>query len=229
MSSLKFALVLAIPLAIVPSSQAATPADRTSSSGGALASLLSSLLSGSTEDESAILQKSLKATDEEWSIIYPKLEQITALRAAVYADGPGETVTRRLSNGPMGGTSMDAPTMAGRGGGRWNSRSSPFDPSIAPGARTSAGVGAALTRGLSRNWANSVKTGQGNSVQALLTELQALLDDRESTDKQLFDKLTAIRAARAKAARDLDAAQKDLIPLLTTDQHALLMILGYMD
>jgi hypothetical protein len=129
----------------------------------------------------------------------------------------------------MGGTSMDAPTMAGRG--RWGSR--PFDPAKAPGsaARTGAslGLGGALTRGLARNWANAVKTGQGNSVQILLADLQALLADKSTTDKQLFDKLTAIRSARAKAARDLDAAQKDLKLLLTTDQLAVLVSLGYMD
>jgi hypothetical protein len=229
--ALKLALVLGLPLCVAPSQSvtvAGTPSNG-ADSGGPVGAILSALLSPSSEDEIATLQRSLKATDEEWSIIWPKLVQVMALRAAVYADGPAaESLSRRLTNGPMGGTSMDAPTMAGRS--RWSGRTGPFDPASAPGARaTSAGLGAALTRGLSRNWANTVKTGQGNSVQMLLTELQALLDDRNTTDRQLFDKLVAIRAARAKAARDLDAAQKELTPLLTTDQLAVLVSLGYMD
>jgi hypothetical protein len=210
--------------------RAAVAADRMSSS-SPLGSILSSLFTGSSADESADLQKALRATDEEWSIIYPELEQIVALRAAVEADGStaaGTGLTRRFGNGPMGGSSMDVPTMAGRGGGRYGGRVSPFDPSLAPGGRVS-GQGAALTRGLARNWANSVKTGQGNSVLILLNELQSLLDDENSTDNQLFDKLNVIRAARAKATCDLDAAQSDLKQLLTIDQLAVLVSLGYID
>jgi hypothetical protein len=227
------ALLLALPLTLSSAlAPAATSADRTASSGGPIGELLASLLTGSPQDQSAILQRILRATDEEWSILYPKLVQVTALRAAVAADGASAeatSLTRRLSSGPMGGTSMDAPTMAGRGG-RFGGRTGPFDPAAAPGARAaSSGLGAALTRGLARNWANSVKTGQGNSVQILLNELQTLLDDKNSTDKQLFDKLSAIRSARAKAARDLEAAQTDFRQLLTTDQLAILVSLGYLD
>jgi hypothetical protein len=231
---LPLALILAAPLGVASSSamiRAAAPAGRPASSGGLVGAALPANWSD-TLDEYAVLQASLRASDEEWSIIWPKLQEVVALRAAVQADGPsasGAGFTRRMFNGPMGGTSMDAPTMAGRG--RWGNR--PFDPSKAPGsaARVSAGsgLGGALTRGLARNWANAVKTRQGNSVQMLLAELQTLLDDKSSSDKQLLDKLTAIRTARAKAARDLDAAQKDLKLLLTTDQLAVLVSLGYMD
>jgi hypothetical protein len=234
---LQVALVLAVPLGVAASSaitRAAAPARQPVSTGGPAGSVLSAPNSGSPTDESSVLQNGLQASNEEWSIIYPKLLQIIALRDAVQADGPtaalaGTGLTRRMFNGPMGGTSMDAPNMAGRG--RWGNR--PFDPAKAPGsaarASASSGLGAALTRGLARNWANAVKTGQGNSVQILLAELQTLLGDTSTSDKQLFDKLTAIRSARAKAARELDAAQQDLKLLLTTDQLAVLVSLGYMD
>ena len=231
----KLALLVALCLGLTRAPvlpRAAVAADRMSSS-SPLGSILSSLFTGSSADESADLQKALRATDEEWSIIYPALEQIVAVRAAVEADGSatqGTGLTRRFGNGPMGGSSMDVPTMAGRGGGRYGGRVSPFDPSLAPGGRaTVSGQGAALTRGLSRNWANSVKTGQGNSVLLLLNELQSMLDDGNSTENQLFDKLNIIRAARAKAARDLDAAESDLQRLLTIDQLAVLVSLGYID
>ena len=74
-------------------------------------------------------------------------------------------------------------------------------------------------------WA-MMKTGQGNSVQILLTDLQTLLADKGTTDQQLREKLATVRAAREKARRDLDAAQKELMPLLTIDQQAVLVDLG---
>ncbi len=216
---------------IVP---AAAPTNQSGSSGGPVESLLSSLFGGGApEDESAVLQARLRSTQEEWSIIYPQLQRITALRAAVYASGAAATSsgnggTRRMLDSPLGGTSMDAPTMVGSGG-RWGGRTNPFDPARAPGSPSNGSALGGITRRVGRGMAGSLRLRDGNPVQALLTELQGLLEDTNTTDKQLWDKLTAIRAARGKAARELETAQRDLTELLTVDQLAVLMNLGYMD
>jgi hypothetical protein len=43
------------------------------------------------------------------------------------------------------------------------------------------------------------------------------------------EKVAAVRKARAKAEADLKTAQQELLELLTSDQEAVLVSLGYLD
>jgi phage terminase Nu1 subunit (DNA packaging protein) len=54
--------------------------------------------------------------------------------------------------------------------------------------------------------------------------LQAAIDDQSSTNDLIKAKLDAYRAAYAKAASDLTAAQADLQSLLTQRQEAALVL-----
>jgi len=60
-------------------------------------------------------------------------------------------------------------------------------------------------------------------------ELQAVLSDPKATDEQVAQKLAALRALRAKTQAALLDAQKELLELLTPDQEAALVSLGYLD
>lgn len=62
-----------------------------------------------------------------------------------------------------------------------------------------------------------------------LTDLLGAVTDAKTTPEQLQQKLAAVRAARQKARADLAAAQKDLLELLTADQEAVLVDLGFLD
>jgi hypothetical protein len=184
---------------------------------------------------STALQSQLRATDEEWSILLPKLVHIAALRDEVDATAGGSTdgrpaFMRQIFDSPLGGTSMDVPVMPNSGIrnvvtalgliGR------PFDPSKAPGAgKETVDNGKRAARG----FGDRMRTGGGNSVQTLLNDLKTLLDNKETTDAQLRDKLAEVRANRATAVRDLAAAEADVLPLLTTDQTVVLVNLGYLD
>ena len=70
---------------------------------------------------------------------------------------------------------------------------------------------------------------QSRPVQTLLTELQGLLDSGDATDEQIGEKLAAVRAARKKAAGELETARRELAPFLTVDQVAILVSLGYFE
>jgi len=70
--------------------------------------------------------------------------------------------------------------------------------------------------------------GEGPVTQAM-SELLAVTADTKSTPEQVKQKVEAVRAARAKARAELQAAQKELLELLTTDQEAVLVGLGYID
>lgn len=72
--------------------------------------------------------------------------------------------------------------------------------------------------------------GGGDSVvNQALNELQTAIDDPKTTPAQLSEKVAAVRAARKKAREKLDATQKDLLQLLTPEQEAVLVRLGYLD
>ncbi len=60
-------------------------------------------------------------------------------------------------------------------------------------------------------------------------ELQAVLSDPKATEEQIRQKLTALRALRAKTQAALLDAQKELVELLTPDQEAALVSRGYLD
>ncbi len=62
-----------------------------------------------------------------------------------------------------------------------------------------------------------------------MVELQTVVADSKSTSEQIEEKLKVVRIARQKAKADLAAAQKNLMPLLTLDQEAVLVALGYFD
>ncbi len=71
--------------------------------------------------------------------------------------------------------------------------------------------------------------GVNNPVQSALTELKNALADSAIPPEQVKAKVTAVREARQKAIADLAAAQKSLLLMLTPDQEAVLMSLGYID
>lgn len=62
-----------------------------------------------------------------------------------------------------------------------------------------------------------------------LADLQAALADPKTSAEQLQEKVAAVRAARHKARAELEAARKDLLALLTSDQEAVLVSLGLLD
>jgi hypothetical protein len=55
------------------------------------------------------------------------------------------------------------------------------------------------------------------------------LADPKHARIDLQKKVAAVRLAREKAHADLDVAQKELLQLLTPDQEAILVGLGYLD
>ena len=62
-----------------------------------------------------------------------------------------------------------------------------------------------------------------------LADLQTVLADAKVSPEQLKEKMAAVRLARQKAREKVEAARKDLLELLTLDQEAVLVSLGYID
>lgn len=70
---------------------------------------------------------------------------------------------------------------------------------------------------------------QADGVSQAYLDLRAAVDDSKITPEEIQAKLQAVREARQKARTDLDAATRDLLELLTCQQEAILVSLGYLD
>ena len=62
-----------------------------------------------------------------------------------------------------------------------------------------------------------------------MQELQTMLENPDTPDNQIKQKLDSVREARDRACAQLDQARKDLIDLLTTRQEAILFGLGILE
>jgi hypothetical protein len=66
-------------------------------------------------------------------------------------------------------------------------------------------------------------------VNRAIAELQTELADKKTNPEQLKTKVAAVRAARQKAREKVRTTQRDLVELLTADQEAVLVSLGYLE
>jgi hypothetical protein len=146
----------------------------------------------------------INASDEEWKVIGPKIRNIVLLRQMVEGDPDA-------GFGPPSGGSPEP----GRPGRDVGPRRAGFGwpPPGSPRGPGSAGSGGADVAPL---------------IQAQ-ADLQAALDDPQTSDDEVRERLAALRKALQKARADLAAATKDLLELLTADQEAVLVSLGHLD
>jgi hypothetical protein len=62
-----------------------------------------------------------------------------------------------------------------------------------------------------------------------MAELQSTAADAKASPEQIEQKIAAVRKAREKARADLKAAESDLQQLVTPEQEAMLIALGYLE
>jgi Spy/CpxP family protein refolding chaperone len=143
----------------------------------------------------------IRASDEEWKVIGPKLRDLILLRQIIEG-GAGFGFDSRPGGFPEPG----GPERGGgpRGGGFGG------PPSEGPG---SAGSGGADFAPL---------------IQAR-ADLRTALDDPKTSPDAVREAVAAVRQARRKARAALADAGKDLLELLTVDQEAMLVALGHLD
>jgi hypothetical protein len=197
----------------------------------------------------------IKATDEEWKVIGPKLQAVVTARQTVMTytvpttgrGGFGGGGFPNFGTDSLAGPVGDSPGFSGGRGRRGGFPGGPgapgaFDPANfagGPGGPDGAGGRAGFDpaamaalfagRGGPGGGGPGGFGGGNNVVSTALAELKTALADSTSTPEQIKAKLAAVRSARAKAAGDLAAAQKNLRQLLTADQDVTLVSLGYLD
>ena len=190
-------------------------------------------------NDMAVLQKQLRATEEEWKVIGPLVERLT--EATEQLD-PNTALP--ASSGGMGNDTFNGPGDAAtgsRGGGGRGGRGGPGAPAGAGGpdpaaAPPSAPVAAAAAHAPAANTVAKPdeETGSDISAQTInfpqaIADLKSALADKTSSEPALKEKLAIVRAARVMAEAEIERARKQLRQILTADQEAKLVALGYME
>jgi hypothetical protein len=130
------------------------------------------------------IKEVLEMSDEEWTVIGPKL--INVVNLSTQSTGPNMRM--------MVGMFM------GRGNGNQRIQRQPFPGGAEPGP---------------------IATAQ--------TELQELLEYKETPTSEIKRKIIELREAKEKAEQELVTARNELRELLTVRQEALLIAMGYLD
>ncbi len=187
-----------------------------------------------TQPAAPSLQSQLKATDDEWKIINPKLQAVTSALQAV-------TTYTAASNGGRGGgpnfgtDSFEGPGngmgggRGGRGGGFGGPGGGPGGPGGPGGFNFGGGPGGNRGGGRGGPGGGGFGANSNNAVGTALAELATAMADSNTTPELIKARVAAVRTARQKAAADLAAALKALLPLLSAEQEATLVSLGYIN
>jgi Spy/CpxP family protein refolding chaperone len=146
-------------------------------------------------------KKLIDAREEEWKVIGPKLQKVVLARQVLTADA--RVVDAGVAAPPRPETKTgEAPA----GEGKAANPAAPPPPS------------------------GGMFGGSGtNIISQVQADLRAVLADPKHTPAEVQEKITAIRKAREKVRAELEAAQKDLLQLLTAEQAAILVARGYLE
>jgi hypothetical protein len=192
------------------------------------------------------IKSQIHATDEEWKIIAPVLQSITTLRQTAnegLSGGQGNTGFGGMMGGfggpggglgggdsfadPGGRGGLGGGGPGGFGGGGPGGFGGGGPGGFGGGGRGGFGGGG---RGDSAGGATPVVMSGGNNAVALaLAELKSALATTNTPPGQIKEQIAAVRAARQKARTDLAATEKKLRELLTADQEAVLISLGWLE
>ena len=144
---------------------------------------------------------------------------------------PGGGVTIAIGEGPMMGAQVvNVPPTAAPAPAPAAATTVPA--TTAPAAMPAATKpGAPATTTLAATNPEAADAGVSSRTVTLaqaLADLQTALADKNTTEDQLKQRLEVVRDAREKTKLDLETARKELLLLLTTDQEAILVGMGYL-
>lgn len=160
------------------------------------------------ENHNRAIQQALRAPDDQWRRLKPRLDRIERLKAeAEVALDPG-------SAGGSAGFQGQAFTFGGGSAGG-------MDPNGAADARSNA---------WGRSWTLGPKSAMEMSEgEVLCEELRHLLQGESVPPAQIAQKVAALRQIRAQARDELAKARQELRGLLVPHQEPVLIVMGYLD
>lgn len=188
---------------------------------------------GRSQDD---LRSQLRSTDEEWKVIGPKIRRFVLARQIVegltsgggsgFERGPRGSFRGRPPGGPSGGSFSGPSSFENDSFRPPPGEGPPGGPGGGEGPRP---FGGPPPGDLGSPELSSLRGGDFGPVIQAQADLKIALGDPQADPDSLRGKLAALRQARQNARPALAALRKDLVELLTLDQEAALVSLGYLD
>jgi hypothetical protein len=169
------------------------------------------------------MKEALKATDEQWKLIKPRLERVkelahfSSVSVGMFAGGAG---------GASGGSSYSSSTGTGGYAGGTSGGRSPGE--VTSESKNEGASGSAkFVSGWSRPYERKSPS-EMNEGERACEELLELLEDKRSRPEEIKEKMENLRNIRRKAKRELIKARQELCDVLTYRQEAALIMMRWL-
>ncbi len=165
------------------------------------------------------MKQVLRATEEQWNAIEPKLDKVRELRNRANVSirlmcfGGASVVSG------MGGSSVAVKNGVGRGSGSMSGFGSSSPSHISHIYRSWRWSRPSQSRGFENL----------NEGEKICEELFRLLEDKNSELEQIRQKMEALQKFRQEAKKELAIAQQELRQLVTPHQEAALVMMQFLD
>lgn len=179
------------------------------------------------ETKAQSIKGAIGVNDEQWKVIKPRLEKVKQLRRQACMKintGGGSGGGSQGSNIPQRrGVTVTGPRAGGSGGGAFIRGER-----IGGGSKKTTKDGTSIW--MQWKWAKDWdEKGKQRKDQKLCYELFHLLHRNNVDTEEIKQKIDMLRRAREETKKELDKAQLQLREVLTLDQEARLIALGWLD
>jgi hypothetical protein len=167
------------------------------------------------------------ATDEQWKVIKPRLEKVKQLRqeACMVINTGGGSSSGGSSRGSPQGRIERSPRTGGGGSGGG---------AFIGGEKTGGGASETTKDGIYSwmkwKWGKAWGTEETQREdQTLCYELFNLLHTKNASEEEIRQKIVRLKKARVETLKELAKAQQELREVLTLEQEARLLALGWLE
>jgi hypothetical protein len=188
---------------------------------------------GKNEHRNKLIKQTLEMTEAQWKVIEPKINKVCFFKdqSGINIAIGGTSGYRAGGWSGSGGSSAGGTSSSGTGAGTtWQTQSSSSGGGMATGGGGGAGGGGGGITTVSLNGPQWRYAGRElTEGEKTCEELQALLEDKNSKQQDIDQKIETLRRARENAAKDLAKARQELREVLTSRQQARLVLTGLLD
>ncbi len=192
---------------------------------------------GKDERRNQLIKQTLELTEEQWKVIEPKINKVYFLKEQsainIGIGGGGAGGYSMGGGGGSGGSSAgrsvaSAPTGTG---GAWKTQSSSSS-GTGYGGGGVGGAGGGTGGVMAGGWSGPLWRLADRELtegEKTCDELLTLLEDKNSKQQDIDQKIEALRRAREDTAKELAKARQELREVLTARQQARLVLTGLLD
>jgi hypothetical protein len=188
------------------------------------------------KSEKELMQQVLRATEEQWKAIEPKVNEVrrlrnranVSIRMIVSGSMGGGSIASGIASGSARGSSVDVNVDVNKGVGRGSMFGGTG--TLSGGQKRGSAGGSLIHYGWGWVRPSRHKGFENlNEGEKICEELFRLLEDKNSELEEIRQKMEALRKFRQEAKEELAIAQQELRELVTPHQEAALVMMQLLD